>query len=72
MSDPFSRGSFSLVTSLMHFMVEEGIWSKEQAVRFMDGLISATKNAAEPDERVLPMLEFVRSKLKDAKEPTKN
>ena len=72
MSDPFTRGTFSIVTSLMHFMVEEGIWTKEQAVRFMNGLIAATKDAPEPDTKLLPMLEFVRDRLKETKEPTKN
>ncbi|MGE5259723.1 MAG: hypothetical protein ACM3MH_02465 [Actinomycetota bacterium] len=72
MPDPITSGTFSIVTSLMRFMIEEGVWTKEQALRFMDGLIRATKDQPNADQHVLPMYEFVRDKLKDAKEPTKN
>ncbi len=72
MTDPFTRASFQISTSLLRFMISEGVMTNEQVIRFMDGMIEATKKAPQPDTEVLPVLQFVRDTVAKTKEPTRN
>lgn len=70
--DPVARAAFTMANSLLAFLVEEGILTKDQAQKFIANMVKAMKQTAGPDEDAIALLSQVQKFVTTLKEPTKN
>lgn len=70
--DPVARTAFTVANSLLAFLVEEGVLTKDQARKFIRNMITSMKTAGGTDKDAIALLSNIQKFVETLKEPTKN